>query len=108
MPVAVPRERPGRDYPYMRTSRGRLTPSRFGSDATLCDMATFCRWACACALVLGGLPRPVAAQVFEAVGSRAQGMGGAFVAVANDSSATWWNPAGLADGPFLDTATARA
>ncbi|HEY6361815.1 MAG TPA: conjugal transfer protein TraF [Vicinamibacterales bacterium] len=35
-------------------------------------------------------------------------MGGAFVAVANDSSATWWNPAGLADGPFLDTALARA
>ena len=35
-------------------------------------------------------------------------MGGAFVAVANDSSATWWNPAGLADGPFLDVATARA
>ena len=34
-------------------------------------------------------------------------MGGAFVAVANDSSATWWNPAGLADGPFLDFALAR-
>ena len=34
-------------------------------------------------------------------------MGGAFVAVANDSSATWWNPAGLADGPFLDLALAR-
>jgi hypothetical protein len=35
-------------------------------------------------------------------------MGGAFVAVANDSSATWWNPAGLADGPFVDIALARA
>ena len=34
-------------------------------------------------------------------------MGGAFVAVANDSSATWWNPAGLADGPFVDLAIAR-
>ncbi|HEX6160750.1 MAG TPA: conjugal transfer protein TraF [Thermoanaerobaculia bacterium] len=45
--------------------------------------------------------------MFEAVGSRAQGMGGAFVAVANDSSATWWNPAGLGDGPFLDMALAR-
>ena len=31
-------------------------------------------------------------------------MGGAFVAVANDSSATWWNPGALADGPFLDAA----
>lgn len=44
------------------------------------------------------------AQVVEAVGTRALGMGGAFVAVANDSSATWWNPAGLAAGPFLDVA----
>jgi hypothetical protein len=34
-------------------------------------------------------------------------MGGAFVAVANDSSATWWNPAGLAAGPFLDIALTR-
>ena len=45
-----------------------------------------------------------AAQPFEAVGERALGMGGAFVAVANDSTATWWNPAGLASGPFLDLA----
>ena len=50
-------------------------------------------------LTLGG---PTAAQSFESVGERALGMGGAFVAVANDSSATWWNPAGLATGPFLD------
>src|SRR5512134_280502 len=42
------------------------------------------------------------AQVIETVGSRAQGLGGAFVAVANDSTATWWNPAGLAAGPFFD------
>jgi hypothetical protein len=70
-------------------------------------MVTFRRSACLCALVLGSLAHPAAAQVFEAVGSRAQGMGGAFVAVANDSSATWWNPAGLGDGPFLDMAVAR-
>ena len=42
------------------------------------------------------------AQIVETVGSRALGMGGAFVAVASDSSATWWNPAGLAAGPFVD------
>jgi hypothetical protein len=48
------------------------------------------------------------AQVVETVGSRALGMGGAFVAVASDSSATWWNPAGLAAGPFVDIALARA
>ena len=54
------------------------------------------------------LPPAAHAQVVEAVGSRALGMGGAFVAVASDSSATWWNPAGLAAGPFLDLALARA
>src|SRR5687768_13108730 len=52
--------------------------------------------------------QPAAAQPFEAAGLRAMGMGGAFVAVANDSSATWWNPAGLATGPFLDIALTGA
>ena len=42
------------------------------------------------------------AQILESVGERALGMGGAFVGVATDSSATWWNPAALATGPFLD------
>jgi hypothetical protein len=51
---------------------------------------------------------PARAQIAESVGSRALGMGGAFVAVASDSSATWWNPAGLAAGPFLDLAIGRA
>lgn len=46
------------------------------------------------------LPRPAAAQqVFESVGSRALGMGGAFVAVANDGTASFWNPAGVALAP---------
>ena len=48
------------------------------------------------------------AQVIESTGSRALGMGGAFVAVASDSSATWWNPAGIAAGPFVDIALARS
>jgi len=43
----------------------------------------------------------VGAQAFEAVGARARGMGGAFVAVADDASATWWNPAGLATAGFF-------
>src|SRR2546426_10331151 len=47
------------------------------------------------------------AQVIETVGSRALGRGGALVAVAPDSSATGWNPAGLASGPYLDLALAR-
>jgi hypothetical protein len=53
-------------------------------------------------------PGVVSAQVVESVGSRALGMGGAFVAVANDSSASWWNPGGLGAGPFVDLALARA
>ena len=57
-------------------------------------------------LVLGSVP--AAGQSFESVGQRALGMGGAFVAVADDSSATWWNPAGLATGPFLDVSIGRA
>jgi hypothetical protein len=39
-----------------------------------------------------------AQQVFESVGERALGMGGAFVAVADDATAVHWNPAGLASG----------
>ena len=49
---------------------------------------------------------PAHAQIIETAGSRALGMGGAFVAVASDSSATWWNPAGLAAGPLVDLAWA--
>lgn len=47
-------------------------------------------------------PALVSGQVIETVGGRALGMGGAFVAVADDSTASWWNPAGLAAGPFVD------
>ena len=50
---------------------------------------------------------PAHAQIVETAGSRALGMGGAFVAVASDSSATWWNPAGLGAGPIVDLTWAR-
>ena len=46
-------------------------------------------------LLLMASSAPVHAQVFETVGVRALGMGGAFVAVADDATATYWNPAGL-------------
>ncbi len=39
--------------------------------------------------------------MYEIVGTRAQGMAGAFVAVADDATATWWNPAGIATGALL-------
>jgi F plasmid transfer operon protein TraF len=48
------------------------------------------------------------AQIVESVGNRALGMGGAFVAVAADSTATWWNPAGLATGPYSDISLGRS
>ena len=42
------------------------------------------------------------AQTTDIIGIRAQGMGGAFTAVADDATAWWWNPGGLAAGPFLN------
>ena len=42
-------------------------------------------------------PFPVHAQGFGAAGERAQGMAGAFVGLADDASAIYWNPAGIAN-----------
>jgi hypothetical protein len=48
-------------------------------------------------------PLTAHAQRIGDVGVRAQGMAGAFVAVSDDATATWWNPAGLATGlSFVD------
>src|SRR5262245_42936124 len=52
-------------------------------------------------------PLTAHAQRFDDVGVRAQGMAGAFVAVANDATATWWNPAGLAYGLSFADLTAE-
>src|SRR5688500_9903122 len=53
------------------------------------------------AMCLGLLPADAAAQQFGAAGTRAQGMGGAFVGVADDGTAIYWNPAGLAAGSYF-------
>ena len=53
--------------------------------------------------LLAAAPGLAQAQTFETFGIRAQGMGGAFVAVSDDATATWWNPAGLATGGFFDS-----
>ncbi len=42
-----------------------------------------------------------AAQPIESAGVRAMGMAGAFVAVADDTTAVYWNPAALAKGPYF-------
>jgi hypothetical protein len=47
---------------------------------------------------VGPLAGRASAQPFESAGVRALGMGGAFVAVADDATATHWNPAGLVTG----------
>ncbi len=60
---------------------------------------------CLLAVVLAG--RPASGQALDTVGNRAAGMAGAFVAVASDSSAVWWNPAALPTGPFADLSIGR-
>ena len=60
---------------------------------------------CLAVLVLAA---PARAQVFETVGTRALGMGGAFVAVADDVTAVYWNPAGLANSAVIDASLQRA
>jgi F plasmid transfer operon protein TraF len=52
-------------------------------------------------VILIMMPATVDAQTFDAMSTRAQGMGGAFVAVADDASAVYWNPAGLASGAYF-------
>src|SRR5580765_8017771 len=42
------------------------------------------------------------AQSFDLAGTRAKGMAGAFVAVADDGTATWWNPAGISNTLIFD------
>lgn len=60
-----------------------------------------CLWltVCGMSLLMAGTAD---AQSFDLVGTRARGMGGAFVAVVDDATATWWNPAGLPNSLILD------
>jgi hypothetical protein len=46
-------------------------------------------------------PHTASGQTFEVLGTRAAGMGGAFVGVADDASAVYWNPGGLASGSYF-------
>lgn len=53
----------------------------------------------AAALLAMVVPGAAIAQTMP--GTRAAGMAGAFVAVADDASAVYWNPAGVATGSFV-------
>jgi hypothetical protein len=55
-------------------------------------------------LIAAIAPSPAMAQSEPPAGVRATGMGGAFVAVADDESAVFWNPAGLASGSYFSVA----
>ena len=65
------------------------------------------------ATMLAGCASGAAAQAagaggVEVLGVRAQGMAGAFVAVADDATAAYWNPAGLGTGDFFSLALERS
>jgi len=59
--------------------------------------------AIAAAVVFALIPSRAWAQTFGGVGERAQGMGGAFVAIADDATAVYWNPAGIGSVFKFDT-----
>src|SRR5689334_19929481 len=65
------------------------------------------RWPCLVIIYVLLRVTDAQGQTFELADPRALGMGDAYVAVASDSSATWWNPAGLAAGPFIDLSISR-
>src|SRR5437660_7339533 len=65
-------------------------------------LKAFLPFASIVSFVLMSAPVTAHAQTYEQIGIRAQGMGGAFVAVADDATASWWNPAGLATGAYFN------
>jgi len=72
----------------------------------LAAMPYYLRHIAAAAAVLG-LATGAAGQSFDSVGTRAAGMAGAFVAVTDDASAVYWNPAALASGNFFSIVVDR-
>jgi len=75
----------------------RLASVAFGAPACLLASVSFVTF------VSFVQASPAEAQPADIIGVRAQGMGGAFTAVADDATAAWWNPAGLAGGSYFSS-----
>jgi hypothetical protein len=79
-----------------------IRPAEAGSfRAKLTRMKQIKRILAAGVAMFGLVPSGATAQSFDATGTRAAGMGGAFVGVADDATALYWNPAGLASGSYF-------
>ena len=82
--------------------RSGLFPRRTGKAGTPVALAAVLSMALASAVLT--MATTAEANTFSLFGPRAQGMGGAHVAVADDFSALYWNPGGLALNPGWDIA----
>ena len=83
----------------------QLTPGATRQYAKLAVMKRLLRHAAFMVLLS---PALAAAQDVEAVGTRALGMAGAFVGVADDATAIYWNPGGLAAGAYFSMVIDRS
>jgi F plasmid transfer operon, TraF, protein len=91
------------DHGGGRGGTGRLTLGFFTTKDTKDTKAKACTIVFFVSFVsLVVAPTAATAQIYESIGIRAQGMSGAFVAVADDATTTWWNPGGLASGGYFN------
>lgn len=90
---------------FRRFSALQRTPGATRQYAKLAVMKRLLRHAAFLVLLS---PSLAAGQEVEAVGTRALGMGGAFVGVADDATAIYWNPGGLAAGAYFSLVLDRS
>jgi hypothetical protein len=84
----------------MRKASDCASLRTFASFRAFAPLRAFASFVTSVSFVLG-CAGGASAQTSELIGTRAQGMAGAFTAVADDATAAWWNPAGLATGAFF-------
>lgn len=75
---------------------------RNASRPSVCPVAVVFAFASVFLVSFVSAVSPASAQPTDVVGVRASGMGGAFTAVADDATASWWNPAGMAGGAYFN------